>query len=216
MKKLLCFILLFLLAAQPALADLTLPDRVETIAAEAFMGDVSLPDSVTLPGNVVSIGDRAFAYSSVKTVYIPPKTERFGEDIFLGCEGIAIAGIAGSPANVYADDNDIPFLAHDADGSGCVFTVQDDGTALLSGYNGEAAYLTIPAQDGQGHPVTAIGAQVFYGNGTLISVTIPEGVTTIEAWAFGLCTELRRVSLPYGLTAIGECAFYGCGKLTLE
>ena len=41
-------------------------------------------------------------------------------------------------------------------------------------------------------------------------VTIPEGVTEIERWAFDGCTGLTSVTIPEGVTEIGYSAFYGC------
>lgn len=49
---------------------------------------------------------------------------------------------------------------------------------------------------------------------SLVSVTIPEGVTQIEYATFWGCSELQTVNLPSTLTAIGELAFASCDSLT--
>jgi len=82
-----------------------------------------------------------------------------------------------------------------------------------------------------------VGNFDFYNCGSLVSVTIPDGVISIEAGAFSLCSNLSNVTIPnsvakidinafYGcaalvnitvpksVTYIGECAFYNCGNLT--
>ena len=48
----------------------------------------------------------------------------------------------------------------------------------------------------------------------LKSVTISEGVTTIEANAFEGCTSLQSVTIPETVTSIGAGAFDGCTALT--
>ena len=58
-------------------------------------------------------------------------------------------------------------------------------------------------------------AHNLYLNGTLLtSVTIPAGVTSIEANAFYGCSGLTSVTIPSSVTSIGANAFYGCSGLT--
>ncbi len=45
---------------------------------------------------------------------------------------------------------------------------------------------------------------------SLISVTIPEGITEIGKYRFYGCTNLKRITLPSTLEEIGEYAFYYC------
>ena len=55
------------------------------------------------------------------------------------------------------------------------------------------------------------------GETTITRVVIPEGVTTIEAYAFAGLTGLKSVKFPTTLRRIGVGAFYGCTNLeTLE
>ena len=59
--------------------------------------------------------------------------------------------------------------------------------------------------------------QSFLGETTITRVVIPEGVTTIEAYAFAGLTGLKSVKFPTTLRRIGVGAFYGCTNLeTLE
>ena len=59
--------------------------------------------------------------------------------------------------------------------------------------------------------VTTIPFRCFYGCSSLESVTIPEGVTAIEADAFGSC-NLNALKLPESLTTLGS-AFESCKSL---
>ena len=50
--------------------------------------------------------------------------------------------------------------------------------------------------------------------GSITSVTVEEGVTSLGAYAFLYCSNLVKVSLPESLTAIGANAFSNCSRLT--
>ena len=66
--------------------------------------------------------------------------------------------------------------------------------------------MTIPGS------VTTIGVEVFWGCSDLTSLTICDGVTSIES-AFGKCTGLNELVLPDSVTTIGAQAFDGCTGL---
>ena len=60
--------------------------------------------------------------------------------------------------------------------------------------------------------VTSIEDSVFFGCG-LRSITIPEGVTSIGAGAFRGCSSLKNITIPESVTSIEENAFYACDGL---
>ena len=66
--------------------------------------------------------------------------------------------------------------------------------------------VTITIPDGY----TSVGAWAFFGNNTVKSITIPSGVTSIEHNAFYKCHNLAEVKIPAGITCIGEHAFREC------
>lgn len=67
------------------------------------------------------------------------------------------------------------------------YTVSDDREVTITSYNGNDANLLLPDTLG-GYPVTTIGDNAFYQCYSLISVTIPNGVTSIGDGAFR-CTQ---------------------------
>ena len=62
--------------------------------------------------------------------------------------------------------------------------------------------------------VTSIGNQAFCECKGLTSVVIPDSVTTIEDLAFVSCSSLTSVVIGSGVTSIGERAFDSCSSLT--
>ena len=59
------------------------------------------------------------------------------------------------------------------------YVLLEDGGARITGYDGEDAELTVPAEL-DGHPVREIGHSAFASCYSLTSVTLPEGLTTIS------------------------------------
>ena len=67
----------------------------------------------------------------------------------------------------------------------------------------------------KGQPVVAVGASAFEGCGSVISVTIPEGIKSIGANAFKNCGSLSVAVIPASVTSIGAGAFSDCENLTI-
>ena len=73
--------------------------------------------------------------------------------------------------------------------------------------------LVIPTDFGR-YTATKIGDRAFsmiYGNSLIKSLTIPEGITHIGAFAFEGNYDIKEVVFPTSLTSIGEQAFLYCG-----
>ena len=62
--------------------------------------------------------------------------------------------------------------------------------------------------------VTSIGYMAFYNSEWLIAVDVPNSVTSIEKRAFSGCKSLTSVVIPNSVTSIEFMAFYGCKSLT--
>ena len=61
---------LYVMIASASAASLTLPASLHTMEEEAFYGDASI-DDVFLPEGTKTIGERAFADSSITSIYLP-------------------------------------------------------------------------------------------------------------------------------------------------
>ena len=92
------------------------------------------------------------------------------------------------------------------------YEVYDDHVEITK-YIGEAVNVNIPSQI-ENKPVTVIGEEAFQ-KGDIVSVTIPDTVTTIGKYAFFYCTSLTTVNFPQSgsLTTIVDGAFEQCFKL---
>jgi hypothetical protein len=67
--------------------------------------------------------------------------------------------------------------------------------------------------DGIPYQTTKIGEDAFKGCYFMKSVTVPDGVTSIDARAFAFCSRTKEMHLPGSLTHIGVEAFRGCKEL---
>jgi hypothetical protein len=89
--------------------------------------------------------------------------------------------------------------------------MKDGKSVVITEYAGSKQAVRIPPTI-QRLPVTRIGESAFSFK-NLASVTIPDGVTTIEGLTFFSCTSLTGVTVPNSVTSIGREAFSGCTSL---
>ena len=95
-----------------------------------------------------------------------------------------------------------------------VFSV--DGNGVLTGVSGLTqgnTAVVIPSEV-NGITVREIGTGVFKDNRNIVSLTIPDSVTTLQNRICSGCTALREVYLPSGLTVIPDETFDGCSSLS--
>ncbi len=180
--------------------ELIIPDqldgkKVTRIGDDAFTMclstiNITIPDSVTSIGNDVFFGCKA-----LKSINIPDSVTSIGRNPFQCCD--RLTNIIVSPDHPYLEMID-----------GVLFSKPDKRLVCYPCTINKSSYV-IP--DG----IQIIGGRAFYFNRSLTSVTIPDGVTSIEFGAFGSC-GLTSISIPYGVTSIGEIAFYGCSLKSID
>lgn len=59
-----------------------------------------------------------------------------------------------------------------------------------------------------------VGSSTFQDFQSLVSISLPNGLTSIGTYAFQNCYSLAAAILPSGLTSIGDSAFANCNSLT--
>lgn len=84
--------------------------------------------------------------------------------------------------------------------------------AVVTGCAGEPRELVLPETLGS-LPVLAVGARAFQGRRLVRSVSIPDGVESIGAYAFAQ-SGLTHVELPSSVSRVGEWAFFRCRSLS--
>ena len=95
-----------------------------------------------------------------------------------------------------------------------VFSVDSNGVLTsVSGLTASNTTVVIPSEVG-GITVREIGTGVFKDNRNIVSLTIPDSVTTLQNRICSGCTALREVYLSSGLTVIPDETFDGCSSLS--
>ena len=175
--------------------------------------------SVTIPGGVSSIGSEAFRdCDSLASVTIPEGVSSIGERAFAGCYSLASVSIPASVTSMDCINYGYYAGAFSSCGRLTSAGPAGSGAAIEFGWTdvipdnafagcGSLASVTIPGG------VSSIGERAFYDCGSLASVYIPDGVTSIGFEAFGCCTSLASVSIPQSWTG-DDASFWGCDLLT--
>ncbi|MBE5808582.1 MAG: leucine-rich repeat domain-containing protein, partial [Clostridiales bacterium] len=218
MRMLVVALLLFACLGAAALADtLALPQGTKWIETEAFYGDTSI-DRVVLGNDVMSIGTRAFANSSLKEIDLPASLTYIADSAFSGMSKVTATAPKGSYAYNWALDHDNVALTGSC-GTNCTWTLWQGtltiaGTGAMKNYTDASPFpadhvTRIVIKNG----VTAIGQYAFYGLENVTSVTIPSTVTSIKNHSFDGCSSLTRVIIPDDVTVLGEFAFGHCASL---
>lgn len=127
-----------------------------------------------------------------------------------------LAGMVVCPANVqvkaedYTEDVVEP-LGDELTYGDFSYTVKEDGTVEITGYDGTETDVEIPSEI-DGMSVTGIGASAFFGS-NIQKVIMPDTITYIEYQAFFMCRNLEKITLSANLIKIGQNAFMYCENL---
>ena len=178
----------------------------DEIPDNAFSGLRKLKKAV-LPATIRKVGGNAFKDCKELADLTMPKAAKVGKTSFKGCTKLGEIKEPGTePVRTPAQQE--PKKASKKKEAKPEFVIVND---RLVQYNGKSETVTVP--DG----VAVIGGRAFYGNRTLVSVTLPASVETVEQEAFDDCLALQSVNIQGVIKQAGARAFgYFLKKDALE
>lgn len=190
--------------------------NVTKIGNNAFYGCSKLT-SITIPESVTSIDDYAFFLCDLTSIAIPPRVTSIGNYAFYNCRSLTSVTIGNSVTSI---GNYTFYLCTSLKSINIPDSVTSIGEwafggcpSLTSVYITDIAkWCTIKFGNGSSNPLNYAD---IYLNGELVKdLAIPDGVTSIENYAFYSCSGLTSVTIPDNVTSIGDSAFEDCGSLT--
>ena len=188
-----------------SLSKITLPDDLTKIETYAFYNCKSL-ESIVLPSSLNSIGFNAFegCYQLVEVYNLSSL------DLILGSTANGYVAYYAKKIHTSLEEESIIIKSGDY-----VFTFVDD-IAYIVGYLGDDKELTLPDNFiYKGNVINEYKiTQYMFINKDIVSISIPDSVTSIGDLAFYNCTSLRSIHLSNNLKTIGDLAFYNCISLT--
>lgn len=119
-----------------------------------------------------------------------------------------LLGLVGTRASAY--DFEVDGIYYN------IISTTDLTCEVTSGDNEYSGYLEIPATVKSGSrtlDVVKIGKLAYSSCHNLISIIIPNSISSIEEGAFRNCGKLTSINIPNSVTNIGEEAFYSCESL---
>ena len=173
-----------------SMTNAVIEEGTRDIAQMTFESVTSLK-SVTIPESVVSIGDWAFAKTSITSLYIPKNVQIIGQAIAFDCNKLTSIIVDGESPYFCAVDN-------------CIYT--KDMKELVFVHSKKTGTLTIP------EGVEVIREQAFKKS-KLSQVILPESLKRIEGGAFDEAA-ITSINIPENVNYIGDLAFNKCSKLT--
>ena len=179
-------------------------EGLERIERQVFGHCTSLR-SVTLPSTLTAIGGSCFSHcESLSELTLPDGVTELLPLTFMRCTRLKKINAPASLQRVgfFAFDDPPYFKELSPDENGFVsFSV------CLVRYEGKSEHVDIPAR------FTNILQNAFYGNTSLRSVILHDGIRYLERACFQDCTALEEIFLQDGITMLADNLFKGCVRL---
>lgn len=167
--------------------------------------DCTALNSITIPNNIIQIGDRSFSKcTSLKSITIPNSVEYIGEYTFAG-SGIENIIIPDSVKAIFwhsfADCVSLKTVELGVNITDIESYMFDGCTSLTT--------VTVKTSNFDG----TINSGAFFDCKNLTNFQIPQGTTFIGMFAFANCSKITNIVVPDTVETIGGYAFTGCSSL---
>ena len=217
---------------------LILPDTVEYIDVNAFEGCEKLTrvrwsaglrkintgafdrtglETLVLPEGVTFLGANAFGHAKLKSVSLPSTVakmtatnEKSDANPFAFCENLEEIYVAEGNKAYKSDGNCVMRREDNTLVAGCKASKIPSYTEHIGRFAFQGAALeSVALPEG----VTSIEDYAFAHNDRLKEITLPQSLTSIGKYAFLWCAALESIALPDGVTSVGDNAFSTCVSL---
>ena len=217
------------------ITSVVIPDSVTTIYYEAFRNCSSLT-SVTIPGSVEYIGSSAFydcdslesvhisdliAWSNIEFADIAANPLCYGAKLYLNDNLVTDLVIPNGVESI----NSYAFSYAFCDCISLESVTIPDSVTSIGAYafagcsslesvhiSDLAAWCNIEFESSSANPLIN-GAKLYLNGSPVTDLVIPNGVESINSYAFFGCSGLTSVVIPDSVTSIGSLAFYDCDSL---
>ena len=184
-----------------SLEDVDIASGTRLIGEWMFYGCTDL-ERITLPDSVTTIGNNAFTdCTSLRTFTMSDSVTSIGVSMFYGCTSLESVEL---PDTLKSIENSMFARCSSLTSVDLPSGIQSIGDYAFNNCS-SLTEIDIP------NMVRTIGDHAFANTG-LRSLTIPEGVLTIDRFAFSM-SAVSEVDLPDSLRTIGEFAFQSCSNL---
>lgn len=181
------------------LEEYTIKDGTVTLADELF--ESSQGNAFHIPASVEQIGNRAFAYTQIKTLPEMLGLKRIGGEAFYGCKNLKKLTIPETVEYIgggaFYGCSNIWSLTYNAINAEC-------GSFMESNASLEKIVI--------GDKVRRLPRGIFSGR-EFTEVALPSCLERIDDYAFYGCKNLTTINLSDSIRYIGDNAFYGCSSL---
>ena len=174
--------------------------------------------SCTINENCKIVYYNAFNYcASLTSISIPDSVVSLGEGSFSRCSSLTSVSLGKNIISIgtlaFSYCTNLVFDYHGTLGNWLLLS----GKLSLHGFithlhfdgsNQECTEIVVP------NGVISIDSYAFTGCQSITSIFIPDSVTSIGAYAFERCNALTSINIPNFVTTIGTYAFTGCQSIT--